>query len=192
MNPLKSRNFNPDSLDGEHNLVELLCNFRAARIRAGILAGIVAGIAMIVYGMIYCAINGVDITAPMKIAGLPILGNSAMAYGSATGIAVGLAAFFAYSIFHGMTYAHVTGGNRRGALFGMGLTWAAYSWIFVTCLFMPAFRSYYEAEIPRGVMFFAWIVWGLALMSVRFFDRAAESEAFLKRVRAGSTSQAKY
>lgn len=174
MNPLKSRQFNPDSIEGEHNLVELLCNFRASRLKAGVLAGIVAGIAMQIFGMIYCASQGIDITAPMKIAGLPILGNAAMAYGSTTGIVVGLLAFFAYSIFHGMSYAHVTGGNHKGALFGIGLTWAAWSWIFVTCLFMPAFRSYYEAEIPRGVMFFAWIVWGLSLQSVKWFDKSSK------------------
>lgn len=177
MNPLKSRNFNPETLEGEHNLVELLCNFRAVRLRAGVLAGIFAGIMMLAFGMIYCAVKGIDITAPFKIAALPILGNAAMAYGSMTGIAVGLAAFFAYSIFFGAAYAHVTGGNHRGALLGMGLTWAAFSWVFVTCLFMPAFRSYYEAEIPRGVMFFAWITWGLALMSVMWFDKSPESNS---------------
>lgn len=175
MNPLKSRSFNPDTLEGEHNLVELLCNFRAVRLKAGVVSGIIAGIAMQVFGMIYCLVKGIDVTAPMKIAALPVLGNSAMAYGSTSGIVVGLAVFFAYSIFHGMTHAHVTGGNHRGALFGMGLTWGAFSWIFVTCLFMPAFRDYYAAEIPRGVMFFAWLVWGVALMSVMFFDRSPES-----------------
>jgi hypothetical protein len=177
MNPLKSRQFNPDTLEGEHNLVELLCNFRAERLKAGVLSGIVAGIAMQLFGMIYCAIQGMDLLAPTKIAALPVLGNSAMAFGNTTGTLVGLIVFFAYSIFHGMTHAHVTGGNHRGALFGMGLTWGAFSWIFVTCLFMPAFRSYYEAEIPRGVMFFAWIVWGISLMSVMFFDRSKESNS---------------
>ena len=175
MNPLKSRNFNPDTLEGEHNLVALLCNFRAVRLRAGVLAGIFAGVMMQIFGMIYCAAKGIDVTAPLKIAALPFLGNSAMEYGSMTGILVGLAGFFAFSIFHGMTYAHVTGGNDRSALFGMGLTWAAFSWVFVTCLFMPAFRSYYEAEIPRGVMFFAWIVWGISLQSAKWFDSSVES-----------------
>ncbi|MBS1959423.1 MAG: hypothetical protein JST80_08130 [Bdellovibrionales bacterium] len=181
MNPLKSRNFNPGSLEGEYNLVETFCNFRAVRLKAGVLAGIFAGVMMIIFGMIYCATQGIDITAPMKIAGLPILGNEALQYGSAKAIIVGLAAFFAYSIFHGMTYAHVTGKNHKGALFGMGLTWAAWSWVFVTCLFMPAFQHYYEAEIPRGVMFFAWIVWGQSLRSVAWFDKSQESNTPQKR-----------
>jgi hypothetical protein len=61
--------------------------------------------------------------------------------------------------------------NNKKALFGMGLTWGAYGWIFITCLFMPANRDYFAAEIPRGVMFFAWLVFGLSLMSVAWFDK---------------------
>ena len=177
MNPLKSRNFNPETLEGEHNLVALLWNFRAVRLKAGMLAGIFAGTMMLVFGMIFCAAKGLDVTAPLKIAALPFLGNAAMEYGSGTGIVVGLIAFFIYTIFHGMTYSHVTGGNHRGALLGMGLTWGVFSWVFVTCLFMPAFRSYYEAEIPRGVMFFAWMVWGLSLQSVKWFDKSPQSNS---------------
>jgi hypothetical protein len=171
MNNLKDRNFNPDSVPGEYNVVELWARFRGERIKAGALAGIFAGIMMQIFGMIYSAFQGMDITTPMRISALPILGNSAMAYSNGAGIVVGLLMFFLLSVVLGTTYAHFTGTNHKWNRFGVGLTWGAYSWIFITCLFSPAFRSYQEAQIPRGPMFFAWMVFGISLMSVAWFDK---------------------
>ncbi len=171
MNALKDRNFNPDSIVGEYNLVAMWTNIRAARLKAGVLAGIFAGIITLIFGAIFCSMKGLDPTIPMRIMGLPYLGNSAMAFGNGTGIAVGLLSFFSLAIFLGVAYAHFTGSNNKKGLFGMGLTWGAFGWIFITCLFMPANRSYFAAEIPRGVMFFAWQVYGLSLMSVAWFDK---------------------
>ena len=173
MNHMKDRNFNPDSVPGEYNVVALWTRFRSERIRAGVFAGFFAGAMMLVFGMIYSAFKGMDITTPFRISALPILGNTAMAYGSAAGIVVGLMVFFTLAVVLGTTYAHFTGTNHRGNRFGIGLTWGAYGWIFITCLFCPAFRSYDEANIPRGPMFFAWIVFGLSLMSVAWFDKNA-------------------
>jgi len=171
MNSLKDRNFNPDSLPGEYNVVELWAKFRSERIKAGVMAGIFAGIMMQVFGMIYCAAQGMDLTTPMRISALPILGSAAMTYGAGAGIAVGLLMFFILAIVLGTTYAHFTGTNHKWNRFGVGLTWGAYSWIFITCLFSPAFHSYQEADIPRGPMFFAWMVFGVSLMSVAWFDK---------------------
>jgi hypothetical protein len=173
MNSLKDRNFNPDTVPGEFNVVALWTTFRSARLRAGVIAGIFAGIMMQVFGMVYSVATGRDLTTPFRIAALPILGNEAMAYGTTPGIMVGLLVFFALAILLGVTYAHFTGTNHKGNRFGIGLTWGAYSWIFITCLFSPAFRAYYEAEIPRGPMFFAWMVFGVSLMSVAWFDKNA-------------------
>ena len=128
---------------------------------------------MQVFGVIYSAATARDITTPFRIAALPVLGNAAMAIGSTSGIVVGLIVFFALAILLGVTYAHFTGTNHAGNRFGIGLTWGAYSWIFITCLFCPAFRSYLEADIPRGPMFFAWMVFGVSLMSVAWFDKNA-------------------
>lgn len=176
MNHLKNRNFNPDSLEGEYNLAEMWATFRGARIRAGVMAGIFAGIMMQIYGIIYHAVAGDDLLKGMKIAALPVLGNSALTYGVGAGLFVGLAMFFLLTIVLGVAYAHFTGVNNKKGLFGIGLTWAAFSWVFITCLFSPSFRSYHEAEISRGGMFFAWIVFGLSLMSVAWFDRVGYQE----------------
>lgn len=171
MNHLKDRNFNPDSIEGEYNVVELWSKIRPARLRAGALAGVFAGTMMQIFGMIYCAIVGRDLTTPMKITALPILGRDALAFNSVSGLIVGLIAFYALMSFLGTVYGHFTGNNHKGNLFGIGLTWGAYGWIFITCLFAPAFDAYYEADIPRGVMFFAWLVYGISLMSVKWFDK---------------------
>ncbi|NDF15436.1 hypothetical protein EB061_08960 [bacterium] len=170
-NSLKNRNFNPDSIPGEYNVVALWTQFRPERIKAGVFAGIFSGLVMQIFGMIYCAVVGRDWTTPMRISALPLLGNSALAYDNPAGIAVGLIMFFLLTVVLGTTYAHFTGTNHKWNRFGVGLTWGAYSWIFITCLFSPAFRSYEEAEIPRGVMFFAWMVFGISLMSVAWFDK---------------------
>lgn len=171
MNNLKSRNFNPDTVEGEYNLVALWHNVRAKRITAGVLAGMVAGTMMLVFGFIYCALKGMDITAPMKIGALPFLGEDALLIGSAKAILVGLLAHYSLSGFLGAAFAHFTGVNHKQALFGMGLTWGIFGWIFITCLMMPSFRPYHAAQIPQGVMFFAWLVFGVSLMSVAVFDR---------------------
>lgn len=167
----KDRNFDPNSVPGEYNVVALWTKFRAERLRAGVFAGIFAGLMMQLFGVIYYAIHGDDLAKPFKIAALPILGNSAIAYGSTQGIVVGLIAFYALASFLGAAYAHFTGTNHFGNRFGIGLTWGAYGWVFITCLFSPAFRAYNEADIPRGPMFFAWMVFGLSLMSVKWFDK---------------------
>lgn len=170
---LKDRNFNPDTVEGEYNVVALWTSFRLRRIIAGMLAGIVAAFMMELFGVIFCALNGVDLTMPMRIAALPIIGRDALEIASATGMIVGVTAHAVLSMILGAVYAHFTGMNKIGALFGIGLTWAAWGWVFITCLFMPSFRAYHEAQIPAGLMFFAWIVFGLSLMSVAIFDRNA-------------------
>jgi hypothetical protein len=170
MNP-KDRNFNPDNIEGEYDLVAMWTDIRPARLKAGALAGIFAGTVTLIFGAIFCAIKGLYLTIPMRIMGLLPLGNSAMAFGSGMGLVVGLLGFYSLAIFLGVAYSHFNGSNNRKGLFGMGLTWGAFGWVFITCLFMPANRNYYAAEIPRGVMFFAWQIYGLSLMSVAWFDK---------------------
>ena len=160
MNILKDRNFNPDTIEGEYNLVHLWTHPRPWRIVAGVLGGAFAGIMMLAFGMIFCAVKGIDIMAPMKISAIPFLGGAAMEYGSASGLAVGLLAFFTLTSVLGGFYAYFTGVNNRMALLGTGFTWGAFSWVFITDLFMPSFRAYYVAKIPSGTMFFAWMVFG--------------------------------
>jgi hypothetical protein len=173
MNNLKDRNFNPDTIEGEYPVALLWSQWRTPRIIAGVFAGIVAGTAMQIAGMIYCSIRGWDIFMPGKISALPWLGREALQFGSVHALVVGLIAFYALAIVLGMAYAHFTGNNHRGVRFGMGVVWATWGWVFITCLFSPSFQAYQEADIPRGAMFFAWLVFGLSLSSVAWFDKNA-------------------
>ena len=173
MNPLKERNFNPDTIPGEYNVAAMWSTFRGARLRAGVFAGIFAGLMMQLFGVAYCAFKGWDLAMPFKIAALPIIGRDALAFGSVPGLVVGISMFYTLMIFLGVAYAHFTGNNHKWVRFGMGLTWGAWGWVFITCLFSPSFTAYNEADIPRGTMFFAWMVYGVSLMSVAWFDKNA-------------------
>ena len=172
----KDRNFNPDTVEGEFNVLAMWNDVRSARLIAGVKAGIFAGTMAQIFGSIFCLAKGLDFTIPMRIMGLPFLGNNAMTIGGSIGLAVGLISFYTLAIFLGMAYAHFTGVNIKKGLFGMGFTWGAFGWIFITCLFMPANRHYYAAEIPRGVMFFAWQAYGLSLMSIAWFDKSVQKK----------------
>jgi hypothetical protein len=173
MNNSKSRDFNPDRVEGEYNLVAMWTNVRPQRLIAGAMAGVVAGVAMLLFGVVYCAMKGMDLTAPMKIVALPFLGEEALLIGSMKGLIVGLIAHLGLSAVLGAFYGYFTGVNHKKALFGMGITWGIYGWIFITCLMMPSFRAYHAAQIPLGVMFFAWLVFGVSLMSISLFDKNA-------------------
>jgi hypothetical protein len=171
MNITQDRSFNPDSIEGEYNLVEMWCSPRRERLIAGVFAGIFAGTMMLLFGMIVCAFLGMDLTMPFKICALPVLGVPALAYGSMTGILVGLSVFYTLMIGLGVYYAHVTGINKKGMLFWIGVTWGLWGWVFITNLMMPSFREYLVANVHKGAMFAAWQVYGISLMSVAWFDK---------------------
>jgi hypothetical protein len=57
----------------------------------------------------------------------------------------------------------------------MGLTWGAFSWIFLNNLFSPSFLSIRALNLPNSAAFFTWMVYGVALTSVAFFDKALRS-----------------
>lgn len=138
MNNHGDHNFNPDTVEGELNVLALWTKFRGARIRAGVLAGIFAGAMTQLFGVVFCAVSGRDLLLPFKISALPYLGNSAIAYGSVSGLILGLISFYTLAIILGTTYAHFTGTNHKGVRLGIGLIWG---WIFITCLFNPSFHA---------------------------------------------------
>jgi hypothetical protein len=60
-------------------------------------------------------------------------------------------------------------------LLGMGLTWGAFSWIFLNNLFSPSFLDIRAIKIPNSAAFFVWMVYGVALTSVAYFDKAVRA-----------------
>lgn len=174
---LKQRNFNPDSVPGEYNFLDTWMTFNGRRWLAGAMAGIFAGLTMVIFGAIICASKGVDVTFPAKVGALPWLGADCLEFGSMKAIVIGLLSHLSLSAFLGATYAHFTGVNHPKALFGMGITWGIFAWIFIHNLMARSIPAYRTADLPSGIMFFAWLVFGVSLMSVAVFDRLLSKDA---------------
>ena len=106
-----------------------------------------------------------------KVPALPLLGAEALEYGQTRALIVGIIVHELLCLFLGVIYAHFTGTNHLGALFGVGITWGIFGWIFISNLFSPSWRDVFVAGVPSGAAFVAWIVFGIVLTSVAFFDR---------------------
>lgn len=156
----------------EYPLVEMWLKKDPIRWVAGILAGGFAGAVMLGFAMVLSTVSGLELWYPVKLGASVLMGSSAMALGvSVKTLVIGFVFMEALCGFLGFVYAHFTGTNHFTALLGMGVTWALFSWIFINNLFSHSFRVIYVADIPPGAALFVWLVFGLALTSVAFFDR---------------------
>ncbi len=161
----------------ETNIVEIWLRRDSVRWMAGALAGAFAGLVAMAFAMILAVAAGHELWFPIKVAALPILGNDATAVGLTLGsIVVGLAAHQLLCIFLGVVFAHFTGTNSLAPLLGVGLVWGIFGWIFINNLFSRSFPAIRAAELSVGAAFFVWIVYGLSLTSVSFFDRALRAK----------------
>lgn len=159
-------------VDTDTDIVALWVKRDPIRWTAGVLGGLFAGIVMLVVSGLLCAANGLDVLLPVKMAALPILGGAATEF--AAGMPTLITGFAMHELmcaFLGFVYAQFTGGNSKRLLFGVGITWAAFGWVFITCLFTPSWRDVLVLEFPKGIAFAGWMSYGVSLMSVGFFDR---------------------
>lgn len=162
--------------NGDIALVEYWVKKDTRRWIAGILAGGFAGIASILFAVALCKFFGADPFFPLKAPAAPLLGSRALEYGMNTQVMViGFVTYEVLSMILGFAFAHFTVTNAFGPLFGMGLTWAAFSWVFIYNLFSNSFRVIFTANMPGGVTFAVCVVFGIALTSVAFFDRIMKS-----------------
>jgi hypothetical protein len=157
---------------GEEDIVALWLRKDPVRWAAGVAAGIVAGMMSLVFAMVLAKANGLEAFYPARIPALPILGNSAMEFANGTAIFVGVAAHLVLCSILGFVYAHFTATNVMTRLLGAGLTWALFSWIFITNLFAMSFTDVAALSYSRGAGLFVNLVFGLSLTSVAFFDKA--------------------
>jgi len=163
----------------EANLVEIWIRKDPIRWLAGALGGIFAIAVMIGFAMIAnkLLVGGHDMLAPLKIPVTVIMGGDAMNYESTP--LVLLAGVFLYSLlgaFLGVAFAHLTGTNNKAALFGMGITWGIFGWIFLENLFSKSWQPIKILEIPATWGFLGWVLFGVSLMSVGFFDQMLRSK----------------
>jgi hypothetical protein len=157
--------------DDDLNIVALWLRKDPVRWVAGALAGAFAGFISLAFAMVLASALGFEFLYPAKLAALPILGNVATAYDSSTGVIVGILFYEALCALLGVFYAHVTATNSFPALLGAGLTFGAFSWIFLFNLYFQSFTAFHWAHIPPGAAFPVLMVFGISLASVAFFDR---------------------
>jgi hypothetical protein len=162
-----------DHTEEDMDLVAVWLRKDPKRWVAGAMAGLFAGAVMMLFAMVLSVALGAEAWFPIKIAALPFLGGAATEYG------VNVQAIVIGAVFHefiamvlGIVYAHFTGTNSLPSLLGAGVVWGLFSWIFITNLFCQSFKDVFAAHIPVGAAFPVNLVFGLALTSVAFFDRA--------------------
>lgn len=155
------------------NLVELWLRRDKTRWLAGALAGSFAGIVALAFGIVLALALRTDALLAVKAAALPVLGAPATEVGLQFGpLIVGFLVFEILAVVLGVFYAHMTVKNDLPILLGAGFVFGTFSWIFIQNLFIQSFRPVFAANLSSGAAFFFWLVFGLALASVSFFDRA--------------------
>ncbi len=143
-----------------------------ARWIAGVMAGLLAGIVAMAFAGVLGIVGGGDVLIGVKVGALPIMGGKALEAGvHMPTLIAGFVTLEALAAFLGFVFAHFAFTNRLSMLFGMGLTWAAFTWVFIINLFSQSFRDVFVADFSRGGAFFVCCAFGLSLTSVAFFDR---------------------
>lgn len=154
------------------NIVEIWLRKDPVRWISGALAGALAGAIAMAFAMALANGFGLDPYLPLKVPALPLVGNGALEMGMNTSVILkGAMVHEVLCLVLGVLYAHFTGTNAFWPLLGVGLTWGAFSWIFLNNLFFPAWRVVFVADVSAGAAFFVCLVFGVALTSVSLFDR---------------------
>lgn len=160
-----------DSVD--LNLVNMWLKIDPIRWKAGEAAGLFAGLVTLVFAMIVSALAGYEFLFPAKLLATIVSGPAATSVNAGFGsVLTGVVVLEGLCLVLGLVFAHFVFTNSLQALLLMGLVWATFSWIFIWNLFFQSFRGILWAQIPSGAVFPICIVFGLALTSVAFFDRA--------------------
>ena len=149
------------------NIVAIWLRKDPVRWLSGALAGVFAGLAALAVAGI---LSG-DIWFLARMAAVPCAGAQAFNFDApGSTLVMGLVNQLGLCVFLGVLYAHFTGTNHVGALFGIGLTWGLFSWIFINNLFLPSFREIYALGINSAAALVVCLAFGLSLMSVRIFE----------------------
>jgi hypothetical protein len=150
--------------DGDINLVESWLRVDPLRWISGVITGALAGGIALVVAMAIAVSSGYEIWFPAKLMATILLDSHATEYGmNPLPILAGVALIEAISIFWGVIYSHFTFTNKFIGLFGMGLTWGIFLWIFNWCLYLQSFHTIRAAAIPPSAAFPVCIAYGLSL-----------------------------
>ncbi len=157
----------------EIRIVEKWLQRDTVRWIAGALAGLFAGAVAMAFAMYMASSADMESWLPVKLFATICLGAKATEYGmNTTYVMTGLFILGGLFAFWGVIYAHFTYTNDLLSLLGMGLAWGAFTWIFNWNLFLQSFLEIRSAGIPSSAAFAVCMMYGIALASVGFFDRA--------------------
>lgn len=162
-----------DPDDNDLDIVALWLRWDTVRIISGVLAGIVAGLFAAGVGGLFSVVGGKSLFYPIQVLSTVLLGSPGTEIAAGAGALIaGLVVLMALSVFWGVIFAQFVPTNSLPSLLGMGLAWGAFTWIFIWNLFLPSFDAVLWLHISAGVAFPICLVYGIALTSVAFFDRA--------------------
>jgi hypothetical protein len=140
---------------------------------AGIAAGLFAGLVALAFAGVLAIAGGTEFWFPVKLMGTWVTGPSGTEFGPHLGnIFAGLVIVELLSTFWGFVYGHFVKTNSLGALLAMGLVWGIFGWIFHWNLYFHSIRTILASNVSAATALPIFIVWGLSLTSVAFFDRA--------------------
>jgi hypothetical protein len=144
-----------------------------ARWAAGVAAGLFAGLLAMGFAGVLAVAGGMEFMFPVKLMGTAIVGPSATELGAHLGaVLAGLVVVEALAAFWGFVYAHFVKTNALGSLLAMGLVWGVFGWIFHWNLYFHSIKSILASNVSPGAAFPVFLIYGLSLTSVAFFDRA--------------------
>jgi hypothetical protein len=162
--------FKPSDVEGELNLVENWLKREPSRWICGALAGLVSMVIAMSLAGFMASSHGLEFSFPIKLFGTILMGSSATQLGAPAGITAGFVILGGLAILLGALYSHFAFTNHIPSLFGVGLTWGAFSWVFIFNLFSPSFRPVYNAHVSPAAAFFVCMTFGICLTSTAFFD----------------------
>lgn len=143
---------------------------------AGVAAGLFAGLVALSFAGVLALTGGMEFLFPVKLMASAILGPYATELGAhPRAVIAGLVFTEALAALWGFVYAHFIKTNALGALLAMGLVWGVFGWIFHWNLYFHSIKPILAANISPAAAFPVFLVWGLSLTSVAFFDRALRS-----------------
>lgn len=158
--------------DYDMDMVSLWLNPDLRRLIAGAIAGVFAGVVAALAGGLLAVMGGQEFLFSFKAMATIVMGGAATYYGMGLSLLVGFLVIAVLCAILGAAYAHFSVTQALQPLMLVGLVWGLFSWIFLFNLFFPSFHSYMALQLPQGATFFVCVVFGLALTSVSFFDRA--------------------
>lgn len=131
----------------------------------GAVGGLVGGFALVVFGVAYALVNGVDAWPAVKAAALPLYGMRVFAPGfDFFPVLIGLSNHFAISMIWGAVFAVLAYGLPRMATLVAAFAWGLVVWFGMHFVVLRLFGwGDVARSAPIGLALFQHLLFGLAM-----------------------------